>query len=203
LVLLAIAGTMILFAKVRMRSFLIAVGVSGIACIGAWFLLLKDYQKERILAFLYPEADILGSGYHALQSFIAVGSGQLTGKGIGQSTQTQFHFLPEQHTDFVFSVWAEETGFVGALIIISLFFALLVQIINVGSNAKDKFGILVAVGICALIFWQVFINIGMVIGILPVVGITLPLWSYGGSSVLATMTGVGLVMSIARRKNVY
>jgi len=196
----AIGGTMILFMKVRPRSFLIALAGLIVGAIAAWFLVLQPYQKGRILSFLSPGEDSMGSGYHALQSAIAVGSGQTWGKGYGQSTQTAFHFLPEQHTDFVFSVWAEERGFVGCLVVLALFLALLVQVVNLASCARDRFGVLVGIGLAGLLFWQAFINIGMVIGALPVVGITLPLWSYGGSSVLAVMMGVGLLLSVSARR---
>jgi rod shape determining protein RodA len=145
-------------------------------------------------------ADLLGKGYHARQSMIAVGSGQASGKGYGESTQTQFKFLPEQHTDFVFPVWAEEWGFAGSELTVGLFSFWLVLILNAAAGARDRFGALIGVGIAGMIFWQVFINIGMVTGILPVVGITLPLWSYGGSSVLTFMIGVGLLLSIWYRR---
>jgi cell division protein FtsW (lipid II flippase) len=201
LALCAIGGTMILFMKVRPWSLFIALVGLVASSIAAWFLVLQPYQKSRILSFLAPGEDSLGSGYHALQSLIAVGSGQWSGKGYGQSTQTQFHFLPEQHTDFVFSVWAEEQGFVGCLLALGLFLALLVQLVNVASGARERFGTLVCVGLAGLFFWQAFINIGMVIGALPVVGITLPLWSYGGSSVLAVFLGAGVVLSVSLRRH--
>src|SRR5690606_26677026 len=141
-------------------------------------------QKKRVLTFLDPEHDTLGAGYHASQSLIAVGSGQGFGKGWGQGTQTQLSFLPEQHTDFIFSVWGEEQGFIGALVLIGLYLLLLLLSIGVAANAREKFGTYVCVGVAGMIFWHVFINIGMVTGLLPVVGVTLPLLSYGGSSVL-------------------
>ena len=200
LALSAIAGTMILFMKVRFRSLIIAMAVFVVAAIAAWFLLLEDYQKRRIDSFVAPSADTKGTGYHARQSIIAVGSGMMHGKGYKESTQTQFQFLPEQHTDFVFSVWAEEQGFIGCLLALALFLFLLVQITNVASASRDRFGMLVGVGMAGLVFWHMFINIGMVIGALPVVGITLPLWSYGGSSILAVMTGFGLLLSISLRR---
>ena len=202
LALTAIAGTMILFMKVRFSSLLIASVVFIAVAIGAWYLLLEDYQKGRIEAFVAPGADIKGTGYHARQSIIAVGSGMMHGKGYRESTQTQFQFLPEQHTDFVFSVWAEEQGFLGCLLVLALFLFFLVQITNVASAAKNRFGMLVGVGMAGFVFWHMFINIGMVIGVLPVVGITLPLWSYGGSSILAVMAGVGLLLSISMRRHV-
>jgi rod shape determining protein RodA len=201
LILFAIAGTMILFAKIKPLSLIIlAVVFAGVAVM-AWNVALKPYQKERILSFVKPEADVKDTGYHARQSIIGVGSGGISGKGYGESTQTQFKFLPEQQTDFVFSVWAEEWGFTGCLTAIALLCFWILQIVNVVSSAREKFGLFLAVGLLAMVFWQVTINIGMVIGVLPVVGITLPLWSYGGSSVLAVLTGVGLLMSISLRRH--
>lgn len=201
-ILFMIAGTMILFMKLRWRSLIIAIGALIAAVLAAWFLMLQPYQKDRIISFMESHADLLGKGYHARQSMIAVGSGQATGKGFGESTQTQFKFLPEQHTDFVFPVWAEEWGFIGCVLVVGLFSFWLVLILNVAAGARDRFGVLIGVGMAALIFWQVVINIGMVTGILPVVGITLPLWSYGGSSVLTLMIGVGLLLSIWYRRQV-
>jgi len=201
LVLFAVTGTMILFVKVKPLSLIIAVVAIMVAAASAWFFVLEPYQKKRVFAFLEPSADIKGSGYHAWQSRLAVGSGRVSGKGFGNSTQTQFKFLPEQHTDFVFSVWAEEWGFTGCAGVLGLFLFWLLQMINIASSARERFGALVAVGVIALIFWHVAINIGMVIGVLPVVGITLPLWSYGGSSVLATMVAIGLLLSISLRRH--
>jgi rod shape determining protein RodA len=202
LMLFAIAGTMILFVKVRFLSLVIAGVVFVAAAVGSWQF-LEDYQKDRILAFISPSEDIKDSGYHSRQSMIAVGSGKTSGKGFGESTQTQFRFLPEQHTDFVFSVWAEEWGFTGCLVVLGAFLFWLVQMINVASDARERFGVLVAVGITAMVFWHVAINIGMVIGVLPVVGVTLPLWSYGGSSLLAMMASLGLLMSISLRRHTF
>ncbi len=203
LVLLVTAASIILFVKVRLASFLITAAVLAVVAVASWSLLLEPYQQERIEAFISPAADTKDTGYHSRQSIIAVGSGRMSGKGYGESTQTQFHFLPEQHTDFVFSVWAEEQGFVGCVVVLLLYLFLLVQLVNIASTARDRFGLLCCVGLAALVFWHVFINIGMVIGLLPVVGLTLPLWSYGGSSVLALMAGFGLVLSIAYHKGDY
>jgi rod shape determining protein RodA len=202
LMLFAIAGTMILFVKVRFLSLVIAGVVFVGAAVGSWQF-LEPYQKDRIMAFISPSEDVNDTGYHSRQSMIAVGSGKTSGKGFGESTQTQFRFLPEQHTDFVFSVWAEEWGFTGCLVVLGAFLFWLVQMINVASDARERFGVLVAVGITAMIFWHVAINIGMVIGVLPVVGITLPLWSYGGSSLLAMMASLGLLMSISLRRHTF
>ncbi len=202
LMLFAIAGTMILFVKVRFLSLVIAGVVFVAAAVGSWQF-LQPYQKDRIMAFVSPGEDVKDSGYHSRQSMIAVGSGKTSGKGFGESTQTQFRFLPEQHTDFVFSVWAEEWGFTGCLVALGVFLFWLVQMINVASGARERFGVLVAVGITAMVFWHVAINIGMVIGVLPVVGITLPLWSYGGSSVLVMMANLGLLMSVSLRRHTF
>lgn len=202
LVLFMMAGSMILFMKLRWRSLLLACAGLIAIMLAAWFLVLQPYQKERIISFMESNADSLGRGYHARQSMIAVGSGQSIGKGYGESTQTQFKFLPEQNTDFVFPVWAEEWGFLGCIFALGLFSFWLVIIINVAASARDRFGVLIAVGMAALIFWQVAINIGMVSGVLPVVGITLPLWSYGGSSILTIMIGIGLLLSVWNRRQV-
>jgi rod shape determining protein RodA len=160
----------------------------------------KPYQKKRVETFLNPQADVLGAGYHATQSMIAIGSGQGLGKGWGQGTQTYLSFLPEQHTDFIFSVWAEERGFAGCLLLLGLYFLLVASAIDIAGNARDRFGHFVAVGILGLLFWHVAINIGMVIGLLPVVGVTLPLMSYGGSSVVVIMSGIGLLANVGMRR---
>jgi len=203
LVLLAAGASIILFSKLRLGSFAIAAAVLLVAIVASWSLVLKPYQQNRIKAFLDPSADTKNTAYHSRQSIIAVGSGRMSGKGYGNSTQTQFRFLPEQHTDFVFSVWAEEQGFVGSLVVLMLFIFLLVQMVNVASSARERFGLLICVGLASLVFWHVFINIGMVCGVLPVVGLTLPLWSYGGSSVLAFMAGFGLVLSVSFNRRIH
>ncbi len=196
LVLLAAAASMILFMRMKLASLIIAVAILLVASVASWNIVLKPYQQNRIKAFWAPSKDTKDTGYHSRQSIIAVGSGGLFGKGYGKSTQTRFRFLPEQHTDFVFSVWAEEQGFVGCLVVLALFSFLLLQIVNIASGAKDRFGVLICIGMASLLFWHVFINIGMVIGVVPVVGLTLPLWSYGGSSVLAFFLGFGLILSV-------
>ncbi|HZA52286.1 MAG TPA: rod shape-determining protein RodA, partial [Myxococcaceae bacterium] len=157
---------------------------------------LKKHQVQRIQSWLYPEVDIRGASYHSMQSMIAVGSGEITGKGWKQGTQTGLSFLPEQHTDFIFSVWAEEHGFLACLLLLGLYGALLIAALGVAFNARDRFGAFVAVGVAAMIFWQVLQNIGMVIGLLPVTGITLPLMSYGGSSMISVMLSLGLVANV-------
>ncbi|MEE8410476.1 MAG: FtsW/RodA/SpoVE family cell cycle protein, partial [Myxococcota bacterium] len=199
-VILLIGFTMILVVGLRLRT-LIILGVLG-ACVAVvgWFGVLKDYQKRRILTFIDPEQDVQGAGWNAVQSIIAVGSGRWTGKGHMGGTQSQLSFLPEQHTDFAFSVWAEEQGFVGCLVLLALFLLLLVMALSIAANAKEAYGALLATGVAAMIFWQAIINVGMVIGALPVVGMTLPLFSYGGSSLLTVLLGAGLLLNVHMRR---
>ena len=174
----------------------------SIACISAPFfwMSLQGYQKERIIAFLRPETDPLGSAYHVTQSKIAIGSGLFWGKGYLKGTQTSLNFLPQQHTDFLFSVLAEEWGFIGSTILLTLYLFLILWCLNIARNSKDRFGILVVVGVVALIFWHLIINVCMVTGLLPVVGIPLALFSYGGSSVVSTFASMGLVMNVSMRR---
>ncbi len=197
---LAVAGTMVLAAKVRWQVLLTAgLGGIGVAAIG-WLFLLHDYQRKRVLTFLDPESDALGAGYHANQSMIAVGSGQWSGKGWGMGSQTQLSFLPEQHTDFVFSVFAEEWGFRGVVVLLGLFLVLILIGLQVAAQARDRHGAFLAIGATALLFWHAFVNIGMVSGLLPVVGVTLPLMSYGGSSVITVMIAVGVLANVGARR---
>jgi len=142
----------------------------------------------------------LGAGYHINQSKIAIGSGLALGKGFMKGTQTRLHFLPEQHTDFAFSVWAEEWGFLGSALLLVLYLILVIWGLNISRNSKDKFGAMLAVGLTAILLWQVVINVGMVTGLLPVVGIPLVLFSYGGSSLVTTMSVIGLLMNIRMRR---
>jgi rod shape determining protein RodA len=200
LVTVAIAMTMIMFARVRWRDLLIMIGTAVAGSVVAWKRFLHDYQKQRVLTFLNPEAYAKGAGYHAIQSVIAVGSGQWSGKGWGEGTQNQLAFLPEQHTDFIFSVWSEEHGFMGAVLLIALYAFLVLAALDVAANARDKFGSYLSLGIAALFFWHAFINMGMVTGVLPVVGVPLPLFSYGGSSVLADMLGIGILLNVSLRR---
>jgi rod shape determining protein RodA len=199
LILLILFLSIVTFVGLRWRSF-IAAAAGGIVLAPICWHLLKDYQKERILTFFNPERDPLGSGYHILQSMIAVGSGGLFGKGFLKGSQTQLKFLPEQQTDFVFSVFAEEWGFLGGLILTAMFLSLILWGLKIVVHSRDYLGAVVAFGITMLLFWEVFINIGMVLGILPVVGIPLPFLSYGGSAMVVLMTAVGLLMNISVRR---
>jgi rod shape determining protein RodA len=165
-----------------------------------WTRFLRPYQKNRILDFLDPERSRLGSGYHIIQSKIAVGSGGVFGKGYIQGTQSQLRFLPEQHTDFAFSVFAEEWGFIGCLILIGLYLCLVLWGLNIARRCNDRFGALLAMGVTAMLFWHIVINMGMVIGIFPVVGVPLPFFSYGGTSMITSMVGVGILQNISIRR---
>lgn len=191
--------SVLVFLRVR-RAVLITLGVLLAGAAPLVWTLLKDYQKQRIFTFLNPEQDPLGAGYHIIQSKIAVGSGQFWGKGFMAGTQSQLRFLPEQHTDFAFSVFAEEWGFAGSLVLLTLFFFLIISGLRVVLHSQDRFGALLALGLTAMIFWQFFINIGMVIGLMPVVGIPLPLVSYGGTSLITTFLAVGLLLNISMRR---
>lgn len=165
-----------------------------------WNYYMKPYQKSRVLDFINPERSRLGSGYHIIQSKIAVGSGGLLGKGYVKGTQAQLRFLPEQHTDFAFSVFAEEWGFVGALVLILLYLCLIMWGLTIARRCNDRLGALLAVGVTAMLFWHTVINIGMVIGLFPVVGVPLPFFSYGGTSMVTSMVGVGILQNISMRK---
>ncbi len=194
--------TMVLIVGVRLRT-IIMLAILGTAFSGvAWFGVLKDYQKRRILTFIDPQNDIQGSGWNAVQSMIAVGSGRWLGKGHMEGTQTQLSFLPEQHTDFAFSVWAEEQGFVGCAVLIAMYVALLVIIFSVAADAREPYGALLAAGLGAGLFWEAIVNVGMVIGVLPVVGLTLPFFSYGGSSLIAKLAAIGIVLNVHLRRRV-
>jgi rod shape determining protein RodA len=164
-----------------------------------WFF-LKPYQKGRILTLFDPQRDPLGAGYHIIQSQIAIGSGQMWGKGFLEGTQSQLRYLPEKHTDFAVAVFAEEWGFVGAIFLLALFCLFLLQFYATAKNAKDRFGSYLAAGVFFYFFWQILINMGMVLGIMPVVGIPLPFISYGGSATIVNFTLVGIVVNVSMRR---
>lgn len=195
-ILLAIAGASVLFlAGMSFRLIFSAAALIG-ACIPfAWFI-LHDYQRQRVLTFLNPERDPLGNGYHIIQSKIAIGSGGMFGKGWLHGTQSNLHFLPEHTTDFIFSVCGEEFGFAGCLLLITMFMLVIARGLYITMYAQDTFSRLVAGSITITFFISFFINLGMVTGVLPVVGIPFPLISYGGSSLVTIMTSFGILMSI-------
>ncbi|MGL5083440.1 MAG: rod shape-determining protein RodA [Microcoleaceae cyanobacterium] len=162
--------------------------------------LLQDYQKQRLTGFLNPELDPLGAGYHLIQSRIAIGSGQVYGRGLYHGTQTQLNFIPEQHTDFIFSAIGEELGFIGCMCVLTAFWFICWRLIMIALSAKDSFGSLLAIGVLSMVVFQVFVNIGMNIGLAPVTGIPLPLLSYGRSALLSNFIALGLVQSVANHR---
>ncbi len=194
---------MLLFSRMN-KKHLVGVLVLVILLLSfSWFFVLHDYQKNRIYTFLDPNKDPQGRGYNVLQSIIAVGSGSITGRGVGRGLQSQLKFLPERQTDFIFASTAEELGLFGSIFILGLFGVIFVRLIKAVRRARDNFGMYLTLGIFFMLLIQVLINISMNIGLLPVTGIPLPLLSYGGSSLLTTMLALGLVQSvIARQKAV-
>ena len=192
-------AALILFLGVRRRVIVGSLLIAALLAVPAWRS-LHDYQRQRITSLFNPEHDPRGSGYHINQSKIAVGSGELFGKGFMKGTQTQLEFLPEHKTDFIFSVLAEEWGFVGASVVLFLYFILLQRMVLLAGRCQDLFSSLVIFGITSVLFFHTIVNVGMVIGVLPVVGIPLPLFSYGGSSVLSTMFSLGLVFGLSARR---
>ncbi|MBW1818674.1 MAG: rod shape-determining protein RodA [Deltaproteobacteria bacterium] len=199
LLLVGISFSLILFVRVNWKSLLVLL-LSVLSLSPFVWINLKEYQKNRILTFIRPEMDPLGAGYHVNQSKIAIGSGMLVGKGYLKGTQTRLDFLPEQHTDFAFSVLAEEWGFVGTVLFLMLYLFMILWGLNIAKQSKDRFGSILAVGIVAVVFWQVVTNVGMVTGLLPVVGTPLLMLSYGGSSLVTTMAALGLLMNISMRR---
>lgn len=158
--------------------------------------LLKDYQKARLILFLNPEQDPLGGGYHLIQSRIAIGAGELWGEGLNKGTQTQLNFVPEQHTDFIFSAIGEELGFVGCLVVLFAFWLVCLRLLNIAQNAKDNFGSLLTIGVLSMLVFEVIVNIGMTVGLAPVTGIPLPWISYGRSAMLTNFISIGIVESV-------
>lgn len=196
---------MMFFAGISYKYILSAAGIGIVGAACAWLFFLKPYQKERFFSFLNPEADPLGTGYHTIQSKIAVGSGQLFGTGYGEGIQTQMGYLPEKQTDFIFSVICEELGFMGAIAVIALLFFIIYRIFINAHRAKDTFGEMLCTGAGAMIFFHVVENIGMCINILPITGIPLPFFSYGGSNLITSMIAIGIVLSVSlhRRNNTF
>ncbi len=199
LLLFPVTVALLVGAGVRFRL-LGALALAGLAALPlAWFA-MKDYQRERIMVYLDPFRDPLGSAYNVIQAKIAIGSGQLLGKGIAGATQSRLAFLPERHTDFIFAVFAEMWGFVGCLVLLVCYVVLLLRGFDIAAAAREPVGRLVALGATALLASQVLINVGMVTGLLPVVGVPLPLMSYGGSSMLVSLVALGLLLSVRMRQ---
>lgn len=194
-VFLAAFGMLLWLTNIKTKQILIIIASGFIIVIIAWLGLLQDYQKDRILTFLDPARDPLNTGYNVTQSITSVGSGQIFGRGLGLGTQSQLHFLPERESDFIFAVIAEELGFIGASIVIILFGVILWRLWKIMHIAKDDFTKYLAAGVGFIIFFQMLINIGMNVGVLPVTGIPLPLVSAGGSSLLATLCALGIIQN--------
>lgn len=191
---------MVLVSGISKKHLLIVFLVGAISFGGLWFYVFKDYQKKRIVTFIYPLSDIRGAGYNAYQSMIAVGSGQFFGKGIGYGTQSKLKFLPEYQTDFIFAAYAEEWGFFGVILLFSLYGILIWRIILNAYQGATNFEILYGIGLAILFMSHFAVNIGMNIGLLPVTGITLPFMSYGGTHLLAGFIGLGILMGMRRYK---
>lgn len=190
---------MIVMAGIDKKNIFILV---AIACVGIFSgsMVIKDYQKERLINFINPEQDPQGSGYNVLQSIVAVGSGGIFGKGLGHGSQSQLNFLPEKHTDFIFAVIAEELGLFGSAMVLLLFGVVFYRMKEAARLAQDNFGYLLAIGVIIMLFVQMFVNIGMNIGVAPVAGVPLPFVSYGGSSLIAVLASIGIIQSIYMRR---
>lgn len=201
LVILATWAGMAIAAGIPKRFFAWAGGAAMAALPVFWFFILRDYQKNRVLTFINPANDPLGTGYNVKQAQIAVGSGGLWGRTLGQGTQSQLNFLPVQHTDFIFAVVAEELGFVGASLLVALLIVVAWRALLIARGAKDFFGYQLAMGIMTVILFQTLINAGMNMGIMPVTGIPLPFVSYGGTSLLMLLFAVGILQSVASRRD--
>lgn len=190
-----------LYAAGISYKFIIGIGALGIISLPIlWFYYFEEYQRYRIMVFFNPEMDPLGRGYHVIQSKIAIGSGQFLGKGLFKGTQNNLGFIPERHTDFIFSVIGEELGLIGSMIIILLFMLLIMRCMYISKISKDSYGKYISVGVMAMFLFHVLENIGMTMGIMPVTGIPLPFISYGGSSLLANMLSIGLVLNVGMRR---
>ncbi len=189
----------VLMAGLRWRYLAIVAIACGLAIPAGWYL-LKDYQRARLITFVNPAADPRGRGYQVIQSKIAVGHGGIWGRGVTQGTQTQLRFLPVPHTDFIFSTFAEEHGFVGVVVVLGLYFLLLMQVVQNAQAAPDRAGMYVCMGVATLLLFHLLVNVGMDVGYMPVTGIPLPLMSYGGSSIFSIFMMLGLVINVRLRR---
>ncbi|MBI3544796.1 MAG: rod shape-determining protein RodA [Deltaproteobacteria bacterium] len=200
MIILLTFGSMMLFIKIEKKSLLLVFTVAALTAYPVYKFGLKPYQRQRLVSFINPMSDPKGSGYNSIQSMIAIGSGQFIGKGFKKGTQSQLNFLPEHHTDFIFAVFSEEHGFMGALVLLSLYVLFFLSSLNIAYVSHDKFGTLLALGIIMIFFWHVFINTGMVCGIMPIVGVPLPFMSYGGSSLITSLIGIAILTNISNKR---
>lgn len=198
IILMLIWGIMLIVSNAK-RIYIVALGVISFLSLPLVWITMRDYQKERVLTFLNPGTDPMGAGWNVNQSLIAIGSGQVWGRGLGQGTQSQLNYVPEKHTDFIFAMIAEEMGFLGVCILLSLFLVLLYRGAKIAFLARDFFGTYLAIGITSFFFLHIFINIGMNMGIMPVTGLPLSFISYGGTATIVNLAGIGILISIFRR----
>ena len=189
---------LVLVSGISRRHIIIVLTVGVVSALVAWFFILAPYQKDRILTFVDPLRDVQGSGYNAFQSMIAIGSGEIMGKGIGFGTQSRLEFLPEYQTDFVFAAFAEEWGFLGAILLFGLFLFIIWRVLQIAMAGASNFEVLFGVGIAVMLMSHIIINVGMNTGLLPVTGITLPFLSYGGSHLIIEFLGLGMLMGMRR-----
>lgn len=201
LVILSILIGMVFLSGIRLKQLLILFLATILVIPFFWFS-LRSYQKMRIVHFINPYSDPLGEGYNLIQAKIAIGSGGLFGKGLGRGTQSHLAFLPERHTDFIFASLSEEMGFVGAFLVLMMYLFLFLRILKIASHCQDKTMSLLAFGLLFSLFFQMTVNVGMNIGLLPIAGVTLPLVSYGGSSLLSTMISLGIIEGISRQRSI-
>jgi len=200
MIILLTFGTMMMFIRIKPKTLVMLGLCFAVAMPAAYKFALKPYQRQRLVTFVDLMSDPKGSGYNSIQSMIAVGSGQLFGKGYKKGTQSQLNFLPEHHTDFIFSVFSEEHGFAGCVILLFLYLIFLMNGLQVAFQSHDKFALLLVVGLLSIFFWHVFVNMGMVMGILPIVGVPLPFLSYGGSALITATLGVAVITNVANKK---
>jgi rod shape determining protein RodA len=203
MIILLVYGSMLLFLRIAPKVIILLSICAAVALPVVYNYGLKPYQRQRITTFVDPMSDPKGAGYNSIQSMIAVGSGQLWGKGWKKGTQAHLNFLPEHHTDFIFSVFAEEWGFAGCSLLLICYMLFIMSGLSVAYQSNDKFATLLAFGITSIFFWHVFVNMGMVMGMLPIVGVPLPFMSYGGSALLTAMSGVAILVNIANKKYMF
>ncbi len=203
MILMLVYGSILLFLRISPKLLVLITIAAAVALPVVYNYGLKPYQRQRITTFIDPMSDPKGAGYNSIQSMIAVGSGQLVGKGWKKGTQAHLNFLPEHHTDFIFSVFSEEWGFAWCSILLLLYMLFIMSGLSVAYRSNDKFATVLAFGITSIFFWHIFVNMGMVMGMLPIVGVPLPFMSYGGSALLTSMSGVAILVNIANKKYMF
>ena len=203
MIIMLVYGSMLLFLRLHPKLLLMLIIAGAISLPVVYNYGLKPYQRQRITTFIDPMSDPKGAGYNSIQSMIAVGSGQVWGKGYKKGTQAHLNFLPEHHTDFIFSVYSEEWGFIGCGVLLMFYALFIMSGLSVAYQSNDKFASLLAFGVTSIFFWHVFVNMGMVMGMLPIVGVPLPFMSYGGSALLTAMSGVAILVNIANKKYMF